>query len=272
MSKIELLAAREHTPCGTGTMVWRVWGGGRPLVLLHGASGSWTHWLRNVHSLSRHFRVLVPDLPGFGDSDMPPGGHTAEAAADVVATGLEALLPPPIGFDVAGFSFGGIIAGLVAARLGRRVGTLVLLGAGGLGLPRMAPPVLAQIARGMSPADVARVHRQNLLTLMIGEPDRLDDLAVFIQTENVRKARFRSGQIPESDALLRALPAIPSRLASILGSRDAFMTSRLDAYRRTLESFRPGLDFRVIPGAGHWTPYEAPEAVNAALLEILRAA
>ncbi len=268
VARVESLATRQLTPCGSGSMVWRVWGDGRPVVLLHGASGSWTHWIRNVQPLAEHFRVLAPDMPGFGDSDMPAEPHTAESLADVVASGLDILVPAPTDLDMAGFSFGGIIAGLVAARLGRRIGTLALLGAGGLALPPMRPPALLQIEPDMTLADVERVHRANLMTLMIGDPRRVDDLAVFLQMKNLRETRFRSGRIPESDALRRALPAIQSRLTSILGGRDAFMASRLDAYRHMLESFQPDLDFRVIAGAGHWTPYEAPEEVNAALVEM----
>src|SRR3990172_888777 len=41
-------ARRIETPWGAGTMVWRVWGSGEPLVLFHGGSGSWTHWIRNI--------------------------------------------------------------------------------------------------------------------------------------------------------------------------------------------------------------------------------
>ena len=98
-------------------MVWRVWGNAQPLVLLHGASGSWTHWIRNIAPLATRFRVLVPDLPGFGDSDLPYEPRTAEMLADLVASGLDAVLSPSMEFDMAGFSFGGIIAGLVAARM-----------------------------------------------------------------------------------------------------------------------------------------------------------
>ena len=36
-------AQRLETPCGDGSMVWRVWGSGPPLVLLHGGYGSWMH-------------------------------------------------------------------------------------------------------------------------------------------------------------------------------------------------------------------------------------
>ena len=44
-----------RTPCGDGNMVWRVWGRGEPLVLFHGGSGSWTHWIRNIPELARHY-------------------------------------------------------------------------------------------------------------------------------------------------------------------------------------------------------------------------
>ena len=53
-------------------MVWRVWGVGEPLVLFHGGSGSWTHWIRNIPELSRHYELWVPDIPGLGGSAMPP--------------------------------------------------------------------------------------------------------------------------------------------------------------------------------------------------------
>src|SRR3546814_1155899 len=50
------------TPCGDGQMVWRLWGEGPPLVLLHGGSGSWTHWFRNIPALARRYRVIAADL------------------------------------------------------------------------------------------------------------------------------------------------------------------------------------------------------------------
>src|SRR3989304_255357 len=95
VSKVESLGTRAVTPCAAGSMVWRIWGEGPPLVLLHGASGSWTHWIRNVLPLAARFRVLVPDMPGFGDSDAPLDPHTAPGLADLVASGLDVLLPPP---------------------------------------------------------------------------------------------------------------------------------------------------------------------------------
>lgn len=269
VEKIESSAARELTPCAGGSMVWRIWGDGRPLVLLHGASGSWTHWIRNILPLSQHFRVLVPDLPGFGDSDMPPEPHTAEALAGLVGLGLDVLVAPSEKIDVAGFSFGGIVGGLVAAGLGDRVRTIVLLGAGGLGLRRAELPLLRRIDSAMNADEIRAAHRENLRLLMIAKPQAVDDLAVYLQMENVRRTRFKSGSIPSSDVLLRALPEIRARIAGIWGEHDAFARSRVEDRRQVLASVQQDLDFRVIKGAGHWAAYEASDEVNAALLDML---
>src|SRR5678816_3702042 len=96
VSRIESSSTRTVTPTEAGSMVWRSWGEGPPLVLLHGASGSWTHWIRNVLPLAARFRVLAPDMPGFGDSDTPPEPHTADGLATLVAAGLDDILPAPV--------------------------------------------------------------------------------------------------------------------------------------------------------------------------------
>lgn len=269
VSKVESLGTRASTPCAAGSLIWRIWGEGPPLVLLHGASGSWTHWIRNVPALAARFRVLVPDMPGFGDSDAPLEPHTADSLADLVAEGLDVILPPPTELDLAGFSFGGIIAGLVAARLKQRTRTLVLLGAGGLALPRVATLPLLRTQPGMSLEESRGVCRENLRTLMIASADKVDDLAISLQIDNLRRTRFKSGDIPQSDTLLRALPAIQARITGIWGRHDAFAAPNLEECRRLLASAQQDLDFRVIEDAGHWTPYEAADQVNTMLCDML---
>src|SRR5690606_34848395 len=101
MSVLELPAAARalatrarvaRTPCGSGALIWHIWGEGPPLVLLHGGSGSWTHWIRNIPALvDAGFSVFVPDLPGFGDSAAPPDGEDADACIEPLACGLQEL-------------------------------------------------------------------------------------------------------------------------------------------------------------------------------------
>jgi 2-hydroxy-6-oxonona-2,4-dienedioate hydrolase len=265
-ARVEASASRYVMARPGGTVIWRVWGNsGRPLVLLHGASGAWTHWIRNIPALSERARVIAPDMPGFGMSDLVPETHTADALADLVAEGIGEVVPDGEEFDLAGFSFGGIIGGLVAARLGTRVRTLVLLGPGGLGLPNSALPVLVAVQPGMTAEALRRVHRDNLRILMIADPEKVDELAVTLQIENLRRARFRSGKIPGSDALVRVLPAVRARIVTIWGERDAFSRGELETRRRVFAPFQSAADFHVIVGAGHWLPYEAPDEVNAIL-------
>jgi len=223
-----------------------------------------------VLPLAAHFRVIAPDMPGFGDSKTLSEPHTADRLAAAVAAGLDDILPAPAALDLAGFSFGGIIAGLVAARLGLRVRTLVLLGAGGLDLPFPPLPPLVRIEADAPPDEALRGHLENLHRLMIARAERVDALALFVQMENLRHARFRSGSIPTSDTLRLALPAVQARITGIWGSRDAFVGPYVDERRRLLASFERALDFRVIEGAGHWTTYEAAHDVNAILLDMLR--
>jgi pimeloyl-ACP methyl ester carboxylesterase len=261
-------AGRRAVTGAGGRVVWRAWGSGPPLVLVHGASGSWTHWIRNIPALAARFTVWIADLPGFGDSHDVPEPHTAEVLAEAVATGVAALLPST-GVRMAGFSFGSIVAGLAAARLGPHVVDLVLIGPGGLALPIAATALtLQRLPPGAGEAEAREVHRANLRTLMLADPAAADDLAVHVQMDNVRRTRFRSGTIPASGVLLPALPAIRAPLTAVYGERDAFVAPDLEARRTVLTARRPDVEFRVVPGAGHWVIYEAAGTMNRMLLEI----
>ncbi|WP_128422763.1 alpha/beta fold hydrolase, partial [Delftia tsuruhatensis] len=92
IERLRARARRLTTPLSAarpddGHMVWHVWGEARagvlPVVMLHGGSGSWTHWLRCMDALLAQGRQLwIPDLPGFGDSDGVPGGQDADTLVE----------------------------------------------------------------------------------------------------------------------------------------------------------------------------------------------
>ena len=128
VARIEAQSRRVETPCGDGSLVWRVWGSGPPLVLLHGGYGSWMHWVRNVIPLSRRFTVIACDMPGLGESATPPEPSTADGLAAIVVRGLDIVLPKGVAPHLAGFSFGGVIGGVVAAQLGDRLKAFTVVG------------------------------------------------------------------------------------------------------------------------------------------------
>jgi pimeloyl-ACP methyl ester carboxylesterase len=116
---------------------------------------------------------------------------------------------------------------------------------------------------------IRHVHRENLRVLMLARAESADDLAVRLQIDNVRRSRFKSGTIPVSDVLRRALPAVRAHLAGIWGGRDAFTGHHLVESRQLLAEMDPTIEARVIEPAGHWVNYEAAAEVNALLIEWL---
>ncbi len=116
-------------------------GAGPAVVMLHGggpgASGV-TNYSRNIDALAQRYRVIVPDMPGYGASDKridksDPFGYLADA--------IRALLDE-LDVDTAhlvGNSYGGAAALRLALDTPHRVGKLVLMGPGGIGTTRMLP-------------------------------------------------------------------------------------------------------------------------------------
>jgi 2-hydroxy-6-oxonona-2,4-dienedioate hydrolase len=264
-------AERIDTPCGDGTMAWRCWGNGPPLVLLHGGYGSWMHWIRNVGPLSRQFTVIAPDMPGLGDSATPPEPWTASGLAAIVVAGLDIVLrrinpPEPDNLHLAGFSFGGVIGGSVAAQLGDRLRGFTVVGSNGLGLER-SPTPLKRVPANADETEEFATHRYNLNQLMIHDPEKIDELALYLQKTNHARARMRSRRFSRSGALIEALPHIKARLDGIWGERDATAYPHVEERARLLCSIQPAARFTVIPGAGHWVQYEAAEQFNPILTE-----
>lgn len=266
VAAIAAAAERIETPCGNGTMVWRRWGAGPPLVLLHGGYGSWTHWVRNVVPLSRQFSVYACDLPGLGESATPPEPWTAAGLAAIIVAGLDIVLPHRARPLLAGFSFGGVIGGSVAAQLGDRLRGFAVVGSNGLGLER-SPTPLERVPSGAGETEEFAVHRYNLNQLMIADPDKIDELALYLQKTNHARARMRSRRFSRSGALIEALPHITARLDGIWGERDATAYPHVEERARILRSVQPAARFTVVPGAGHWVQYEAADRFNQILAE-----
>jgi len=271
LDRLERQSVRYETPCGDGTMVWHVWdisGGSAPvLVLFHGGAGSWRHWTRNIPVLSQQYRLLVPDLPGLGESAFPPNGDDAQAVAEVVVAGIDAILGPDEKYDVAGFSFGGTMASCVAAIHGPRVRSVTIIGSSGVGPIGSAVELLK--VRHLTGEERATTHRINLSRLMIADPARIDDLAVAIQDWNTVRSRLKTPTLSRSGALWRALDKVRVPVNGIWGEKDAPANPRAPERTAAMRARRPDADVRLIPNAGHWVAYEAPEQLNAMLLEML---
>ena len=270
VQRLESLAARIETPCGDdGNMVWHRWGHGPPLVLLHGGSGSWTHWLRNIQALASHYTVFAADLPGCGDSALPRGRADADTIHPFVADGI-ALLTGGEPVQLVAFSFGTLVAGFIAAERPELVRQLHLVGLAGLGLtrPRLH---LKSLAPEMNPAEREAVVRSNMESLMVLHPATLDATALSLHDANLQRDRLRRRRISRTPVSVGLLPRWQCPVHAIWGRGDILI--RLVTPR--LPELLSGCDLRsltLIDDAGHWVQYERPEAFNEVLLRGLAAA
>jgi pimeloyl-ACP methyl ester carboxylesterase len=111
-------------------------------------------------ALSRGHTVIAPDLPGLGDSARAPDPISAGSVAALVGQGLDQVVGADARIDVAGFSYGGVIAGLVAANAANRVRSLTVIGTGGLGPPNRSLELVR--VRDKTGAERLAAHRDNL--------------------------------------------------------------------------------------------------------------
>ena len=229
-----------------------------PLVLLHGGSGSWTHWVRNVQHLSRQRTVWALDLPGFGDSALP----SSVRDADDLVPYLDALLQHAFGnqkVDVMGFSFGGMTAGLLAATPGHTMRRLMLVGVPGLGLMQQALPM-----RGMLPSmtrvQEREVHRHNLNAMMLHHASSVTEELIDLQEANVARDRMRRRRIARTDVLAQAQARWQIPVSGVWGQEDALYRGALSQIAERLPNMTSPI---FLEDAGHWVMYERPEAFHA---------
>ena len=149
------------------------------------------------------------------------------------------------------------------------VPTLTLVAPGALGLARRTVTLLRW--KPDMPHEQSRdIHRTNLLRLMNAHPHSVDELALLIHAHNMARARVSSRAAGKTDSLAQALRrSSPGRLNAVWGALDAVAGPYLAEREAFVRALRPDAGFHIIPDAGHWVAYEAPEQFNLLLERLL---
>ncbi|MFJ3417699.1 alpha/beta fold hydrolase [Streptomyces sp. NPDC086082] len=249
-------------------------GDGPPVLLLHGggpgASGV-SNYQRNIGELAKQYRVIVPDLPGYGRSTKgvdgaDPFGHLADA--------IRGLLDE-LGLDKAhlvGNSYGGACALRLALDSPDRVDRMVLMGPGGVGTTRALPtPGLNSLLNYYSGDGPSRLKLEKFIrTYLVFNAADVPD--------GVIDARYRDSIDPEVVAApplrrptsLRAvwktdftrdarLSRLPVPTLVLWGAADK--VNRPSGGRMLAERM-PNCDLYEVANTGHWVQFERAELFN----------
>ena len=264
IAQLDQLTQRHAVDSHGGRVVWRVVGKGRPLVLLHGGHGCWLHWARNLEALAAHHTVWVPDMPGYGESDATTESTLPLLLQRLIGS-LDTLLGRDTVLDLAGFSFGGLVATHLAAARGN-VHRLVLLGPVGHGGPRRPRAELVSwhaAKQSQNPQALQQAMRHNLLAHMLHQEASLDALALQIHTHACLRTRFRSKPISRAGGLQSQLRQVAGSVLLAWGAHD--VTADPAQVAPELAACHPNSKAIIVPHAGHWLQYESAPAINALL-------
>jgi 3-oxoadipate enol-lactonase len=242
---------------------------GPPVLLLHGLGSCAADWSWQSPVLEPHYRVIAVDLPGHGASPLPSRDVTIDAMAEAVAALVGGLRVAPA--HVVGLSLGACVAVRLALQAPARVRSLTLVNA----FARLRPGGPAELARlahrlwllGTAPMPALAAHVARGL-FPWPEQRALYDAAVASLS-----ATSRRGYAAAMRALARfdargQLAAIRQPTLVVAGDRDSVVP--LGA-KLQLAAAIPGARVEVVPGSGHATPYDRPDAFNRLLLDFLSA-
>lgn len=217
------------------------------LVLIHGANDQAGTWFTVAPVLARSYRVIIPDLPGHGDS----APHTGPLAISLMLDRLHAILANERDLTIVGNSLGGWLTLLYALRHPSQVSRLFLESSGGLTRPLSSPIVARDRDEAMS--IMRAVHGPNV------QP-REWAIEALLQRAN-DSPMLRLTEVPEH-AVEDRLGELEVPVTLIWGADDGVLPL---SYGEALQQAIPGARMNVIEGAAHIPHLQQPERFLACL-------
>jgi len=250
-------------------------GNGPVIVLLHGFPLDHEMWAAQIEALSGEYRVLAPDLRGFGQSmitafDVEVGVPMEKYAADLLIT-LDTLgVTQPI--VLAGFSMGGYAAWQFALRNPERLRGLVLCDTRAVADPEEAKAGRMKMAEAVLAARSAEPALAMLPKLLSpATPKSRPELAERVRTMILRQspeaiAAAQRGMARRENVTAR-LGSIACPCLGIVGVDDAISPPK---EMRGIVDALPKAKLVEVPNAGHMTTVENPDAMTAALRDFMQ--
>ncbi|MCU0961962.1 MAG: alpha/beta hydrolase [Pirellulaceae bacterium] len=238
-------------------------GTGHPLLLVHGFPLDHTMWRGQMDDLSRDYRVVAPDLRGFGRSDVSCGTVTMECFADDLAALLDALrIDEPVTY--CGLSMGGYIAWQFWRRHGQRLSRLILCDTRAVADPPEAVQARQDLAQRIRAEGVEPLV-EAMIPKLFGQRTREQHPAVIDATKAVIRATSPEGAAAALLGMARRvdatawLPDLHVPTLVVCGEDDVISTV---AEMRQIATALPQAQWSLVPACGHMAPLEDAPQVN----------
>jgi pimeloyl-ACP methyl ester carboxylesterase len=249
-------------------------GAGPPILLVHGFPLDHTMWSAQIDALAQRYRVIAPDLRGFGKSLLgkvdPQIGVSMECYADDLAELLDALTIDER-LVLAGFSMGGYVAWQFVRKHSARLQALIQCDTRAVADSDEARAGRLKMAENVADWGSGRVAEMMEPKLLAPQTIRTKpDVVAAVRSviENTSPAAIAAAQrgMAARPDITSLLPTIKLPTLLIGGVEDAISPP---SEMRTIAAAIPGAQFVEIPDAGHMATMENPRAVNHALLQFL---
>jgi pimeloyl-ACP methyl ester carboxylesterase len=250
-------------------IVYRVLGEGSPVVLLHPFPANHEFWLPAAETLSTRYRLVLPDMRGHGDSGVGDGPATMDKhAADIarVMDDAEIGRAPLVGVSIGGYA--------LFEFWRRHRGRVAALGLCNTKAPADAPEARAGrmqaandvIERGTEPFFQSMIPRVFARTTREMRPDLVEGALRMMRKmspEDVAQVQRGMAARPDSVDILNTIN-VPTLLMT--GDEDILTgANEAELMRQHISNSR----LRVIPKAGHYSPWEQPEEASRILRQFL---
>jgi 3-oxoadipate enol-lactonase len=254
-------------------IAYEVTGTGTPLVLIHGHPFDHTMWAPQIEAFSKHYRVITPELRGYGSSILPQSEHTKfeDYATDVLAL-LDHLGVDS--FHLGGLSMGGQVIMEIFRQSPGRVKTLIFADTfAGLDTPEVKQGRYDTASRlekeGMDAYADEVIYKMITPAHVASLPAVATHIIRMMKASSPKGAatalRARAERI---DYLAEILPLIDIPTLVIVGSKDEFTpVAKAEELKANLKDCK----LVIIEDAGHMPNLEHPEEFNKAVLEFLKA-
>lgn len=248
-------------------------GRGPPILFVHGFPLDHSMWRGQLNDLSKDFRILAPDLRGFGTSS-PITGDDAVVTMTQFAGDLAALLSAlkvtePV--TLCGLSMGGYVAWQFAARHADKLARLILCDTkaaadtkeGAEGRQKLAAKVLAEGSQVAAEAMLSKLFSKRSIESQAACVE--ETRQVILRTSPQAIAAALRGMAAREDFTSR-LTAVSVPTLVLCGAEDVITPA---SEMRTMAASISDAENVEIPAAGHMAPLEAPAAVNQAVRKFL---